>query len=158
MNPVLQLGVCALLGCVLALWYECLRPLRRRRNWPADLLVFPVMLYLWMLMYLPLCRTDLRTAHLCAFGAGFCIWEATLGKWLQPAFYGIARSIFAFFRRFSHLAEKCFKKLVKFLKFLYAIGAKWVTIERLTCKLHRHSSGGESHEIHRKRKTVSSKH
>ena len=79
----------AWVGVGLGAVYGLLRPLRRKRNWPADLLFLGAAFYGWLYVGFGICGGDLRLAWVFAMALGGIGWEMTLGRLLRPLYFRI---------------------------------------------------------------------
>ena len=79
----------AWVGVGLGAVYGVLRPLRRKRNWPADLLFMGAVCYGWLYVGFGICGGDLRPVWLAAMLLGGIGWEMTLGRLLRPLYFRI---------------------------------------------------------------------
>ncbi len=135
--------ICAfLLGIILGIGNEFLRPLRKKHLITADLLLCLTMLVLWIELACGVCGADPRAWDTGVFFLGAAVGAFPLGKLLRPVFrwfWGSIRRIISLvlypFRKFS-------KILRKFSKFLYATGKKWGTISRKDRQGGTKSGGG----------------
>ena len=75
-------------GAGLGLFYGFLRPLRRKRNWFADLIFVLAAFYGWLYVGFGICKGDLRLAWFAGMALGGFGWEMTVGKLLRPVFFG----------------------------------------------------------------------
>ena len=80
--------IALLLGCALGLYYGFLRPLRRKRHWPADLLFVAGALWVWIYLMFAVCAGDLRFGYTAGLFGGALLWEQVIGPLLQPVFLG----------------------------------------------------------------------
>ena len=74
------------LGGGLGFIYGALRPLRRRRSWPADLVFLFFTAWAWLYLSFAICGGDLRPGWLGGLGLGAVIWDTTAGRLLRPVF------------------------------------------------------------------------
>ena len=99
-----------LLGLPLGLLYSFLRPLRGGLTCLADLGFSLGLMAGWVYLTFGICGGDLRMGHLAALGAGFWLWEITLGRCLRGFFRGFWTVIFRILgflpRRFRKLCKK----------------------------------------------------
>ena len=113
-----------ILGAGLGAVYGFLHPLSRRSRTIADLLflcsVFPV----WLYFSFAVCRGDLGLGYLASLPLGGILFECTLGRLLRPVWNGFWRVVGTVFRGF----RKFFKKIITFIKKLFASGEKMSTI------------------------------
>lgn len=144
-SPPGQLWAALVLGGILGIFHEFLRPLRVRRNWPADLLFTAGMLWAWVLLAFPVCGTQVKPLHLALFGAGALGSASLAGPGLQPVFRGFWQGIRAGIRFFLIPGEKFLKIIMNFSKFLYAILKKSVTIVKYTRNSDQKRTGGAYH-------------
>ena len=133
------------LGMLLGIIYEFLRPLRRKRNWPADLLFFPAALWLWAELAFRFCRTDLRAGNLIVFFLSALFADTAVRPWLSPVFEGFWTGIRSIFHIFLFPFKKFINFTAHFLKYHYAIRKKWGTIDWHIQKQKRQESGGVTH-------------
>ena len=129
-------GAC-LLGMGLGLLYGFLRPLRRRRQTPADLLFLLAAGWCWLYLGFGVCRGAVRPAHTFGLAAGAAALELTLGQLLRP--------IFAIFWNILLVPVK---KISRNTKILFASAEKWVTIRWSNRRHRRHKSGGTPNGKH----------
>jgi hypothetical protein len=137
-----RFGMALGLGLMLGIIYSFLRPLRRRRNAPADGLFLLAVFVFWVFHSFRICAGDIRPAGLAGLALGCLCWEWTAGKWLRPAFFGFWNGIFFLFRGFLRPFTKSFQKFFDFLKILFASWKKWVTIKWNNRRKKRRVSGG----------------
>ena len=133
--PTLAAGrFCAacLIGMVLGLWYDFLRPLRPRLTALTDLLFLTGLWIGWLYLGFAICRGDLRFGYTAGLGIGFIFWEKTISMVFRPIF-----------AKFWLPAKKILHFLRKSVKKLFATGRKKVTIKS---KLY-HTKGGRCGEI-----------
>ncbi len=113
-----------LLGGLLGLYYGLLRPLRRRRQTPADLLFLLGAAVVWVYLGFGICGGDLRLGCCAGLLAGGLAWELGPGRALRPVFSLFWKGV----GQFAALLGLPGKKLLHFAKILFASGEKWVTI------------------------------
>ena len=118
-----------LLGLGAGLVYGFLRPLRRRRNWPADLIFVFCFSALWLIHSFAVCRGDLRLWGFFGLILGCALWESTAGRLLRPLFSGFLRAMGKLLWLFCLPAAKIFKIFTDFVKKLFAYGKKSGTIK-----------------------------
>lgn len=123
-----RFGYACLLGVGLGLLYGALRPFRQRHPHWADTVFVAALFWCWLYFSFAICRGDLRLSYSSGLLLGCLLEEYTLGRLLRPVFAKIWKPIFLFFGFFFRLPKKFFKKCVFFVKFLFATGKKWVTI------------------------------
>ena len=125
-TALLQLLLSARTGALLGILWGFLAPLGRRRQTLADSLF--VLLTAAGLCWLGfgVCGGDLRVQCLGMVFFGAVLEEKTLGRLLDPAFYGFW-SILARIRR---AVLSFWKKFFKMTKNIFASAGKWVTIGR----------------------------
>ena len=91
MNPE-QAGrwlcIACLMGAGLGMFYGFLRPLRIKRNWPADLLFTLGAFWVWLELSFRVCGGDIRPVFTLALLGSAALWEGTAGKSLRPVFFG----------------------------------------------------------------------
>ena len=129
MTPVLaaqRFAWAGLLGAVLALGYEFLRPIRPRAL--ADLLFFPFLIYIWCVLSFRICRGDIRMGITLGLAAGFFLWDKTAGRVLRRVFQGFWQCVFRAFAGIFHSILKISKKIWNFRKFFLASRKKSGTI------------------------------
>ena len=102
-----------LAGAVLGVLYSFLRPLRRVRQAPADLLFLLGAGWAWVYLSFAICRGDPRPAYLLGAIAGGLVTELTLGLLLRP--------VFSIFWKITALPLKKISKIAKFTKYLQYI-------------------------------------
>ena len=124
--PVLaarRLGIGCLVGLGLGLWYAALRPLRRKRNAPADLLFLAAAFAGWLWHGFGVCRGDLRLGYSMGLPLGALAFDRLLGRRLAPVFDGFWRAVrkileiillpgkvfLEFFKKQLHLGENGLK-------------------------------------------------
>ncbi len=118
-----------LFGALMGIGYDFLRPLRRKRNWPADCVFVLLALWLWLCYSFGICRGDIRFGGTAAIGIGACIWIYTAGKLLRGLFFLFWRGIFHIFSVIFLPFQKIFGVLLVFSKKVFASGKKRGTIE-----------------------------
>lgn len=116
-------------GVLLGVAYDFLRPLRRRRNWPADLLTVLFGLYLWIVYSFRFCIGDIRTGNTAAMGLGALFWVFFLGKGIRGIFFLFWNGIFRIFSFIFLPLKKIFSFFRFFRKKVLAFGKKRGTIE-----------------------------
>ena len=84
-----RLGMGCLLGLVLGLWYDVLRPPRRRFVHLCDGLFLLGFGWAFLIQGFEVCRGDLRLGYLAGLPAGIFLWEGTLGRVTRPVFFRI---------------------------------------------------------------------
>ena len=109
-------------GAVLGLWYDFLRPLRRRHNAPADLCFVLAALFGWIWYSFKICSGDIRFGGTAAIGMGILLWLGTAGMVLRKAFYWFWFVIFRIISVFSVPFAKFFQKISQFSKKVFAYG------------------------------------
>jgi len=130
-----------LLGMVLGFVYGGLRPMRRRFPKLGDGLFLLAAVRLWLELSFRICRGDLRIVYSFGLLAGCCVWEWTAGRLLGPVFDGIWKSLAAVYRIFAFPA----KKILDFVKILFASAEKWVTIRNKYYWKYLRKCGGNDH-------------
>ena len=128
-----RFGAACLLGVGLGLWYDFLRPLRPRNTALSDLVFLAVTGWVWLFLALRVCGGDLRVGYSAGLAVGGLMWELTAGRLLRPVF----RGFWCFMKRIWTLALWLPKKILEFLKILFASGQKWVTIYRNGSRMRR---------------------
>ena len=118
-----------LLGCVLGLFYGFLRPLRRKRHWPADLLFVAVMLWVWVYLMFGVCAGDLRFGYTAGLLGGLFVWERSAGQLLRPVFDRFWHAVGRILAWLLLPVQKILKKFCVFAKNLFALRKKWGTIK-----------------------------
>lgn len=134
------------LGGGLGVCYDVLRPLRSKRNAPADLLFVLLSFQAWLYLSFGICGGDIRMDITAALGIGALLWIHTLGKPLRPVFYGFWRLVFRIFSVFFRPIQKIIKIFPHFSKKVFAYKEKKGTIEWSSRRHIRRRSGGTSHE------------
>lgn len=133
------------LGCGLGLLYGFLRPLRRRRNWPADLVFMLACLVCWIWFSFGICAGDIRLLPTATLALGALLWEATVGRRLQGLFRGFWCGIFSFFRSLTFPAKKFFQKIHIFMKKVFASLKKKGTMNAYPRRRRKTEKGGPRH-------------
>lgn len=118
------------LGLGLGLFYGFLRPLRRCRNWPADLIFLGGLFQAWLWHSFSLCRGDIRLWGLGGLLLGCVVWNWTAGRLLNSFFYRFWDGVRQIFRFFLWPFTKIFLFFIDFVKKLFASGKKSGTIKR----------------------------
>jgi hypothetical protein len=113
------------LGMALGPGYDLLRPLGSRHPDLADLLFAPLLLWVWLYVSFAVCRCDIRMVYTLGMLGGFCLWELTAARWLQPLCFLFWQKTGACVRFFL----VPWKNFLKFVKILFASAKKWVTIK-----------------------------
>ena len=134
------------LGGLMGVVYEFLRPLRRRRNAPADLLFVGFSLWIWVWYSFRICAGDIRLGGTAALGLGAIALIRTLGKRLSRLFFPFWRGIFLVFAWILSPVKKIFRKTGDFLKKVFASGKKRGTIEWNKRRHFRRTFGGHRNE------------
>lgn len=111
-------------GAMLGLCYDFLRPLRRRRNTPSDLIFVLVALYGWIWYSFRICVGDIRMGGTAALGIGMLLWLGTASMVFRRAFYWFWLVIFKIIRFLTHPFAKIFEKIRLFSKKVFAYGKK----------------------------------
>ena len=142
------------LGAGLALVYDCLRELRRllpQATIPADLAFLALAVFVLAYLGLALCHGRLQLFQLLGLAAGAGAYGAALSAWFRRVFRCFWQTVGRIFRLLAWPVRTLWTKIKKFLKFLFSIGRKWVTIfgNRRRKKAHGAHSGGKQHEITR---------
>lgn len=119
-------------GAFLGLCYDFLRPLRRRRHAPGDILFLFVALYVWIWYSFQICRGDIRLGGTVALGLGMILWMGTVSMAVRKVFYWFWLAIFQILSVFTLPFAKIFKKIRYFIKKVFASGKKRGTIEEAT--------------------------
>lgn len=118
-----RFGIGCLLGLGLGLWYSILRPLRRRRNGPADALFLLGAFCAWLYHGFRVCGGDLRLGYSGGLLLGAAVFDRMLGVPLEPVFaqfWSVIRKIlgivllpgrifFRFSKKQLHLGENGLK-------------------------------------------------
>ena len=131
--PALAAGrFCAacLIGMLLGLFYDFLRPLRPRLTVLTDLLFLTGLWIGWLYLGFAICRGDLRFGYTAGLGLGFLFWAKTVSRLFRPIFAKLWFPV-----------KKFFLFLQKSAKKLFASGRKKVTIESRS----RRQRGGKRH-------------
>lgn len=134
------------LGVLMGVVYEFLQPLRRRRNAPADLLFVGIFLWTWVWYSFRICAGDIRLGGTAALGLGTVLLITVLGKPLRRLFFPFWRGIFHIFTWILAPVKKIFRKILLFLKKVFASGKKRGTIEWIKRRHFRRAFGGHRHE------------
>ena len=115
-----RFGWACLLGLGLGLCYDFLRPLRVRRNGPADLLF--LLAALWVLVWYSfrICRGDIRLGPASGLGWGCLFYILGPGRPLRPVFYGFWGCL----GKIWHFSTLPLKKFLNFAKNVFASGRK----------------------------------
>lgn len=98
------------LGALMGIVYEFLRPLRRRRNAPADLLFVLFCLWVWIWYGFQICAGDIRLGGTAALGLGAMALIFVFGKPLRGLFFPFWRGSFQIFGWIFAPLKKIFKK------------------------------------------------
>ena len=111
-------------GAILGLLYDFLRPLRRRRNAPADLCFVVALLAGWVWYSFQICGGDIRFGGTASLGIGILLWLGTAGFPARRFFSWFWMVIFRILSVFWLPFAKFFKKIRLFLKKVFAYGKK----------------------------------
>ena len=111
-------------GAVLGLWYDFLRPLRRRHHAPADVVFVLVTWMAWVWYSFQICGGDIRFGGTATLGLGFLLWLGTASVAIRKVFQCFWLVIFRFFAVFFHPLAKLFQKIGLFSKKVFAYGKK----------------------------------
>jgi hypothetical protein len=133
--------IALLLGCPLGFWYGFLRPLGGRNSLIRDSLFILAAAAFWVVLGFGVCQGDLRIVYLFGLLAGSLIWDLTMGVILKPIFAGFWKYLDGLFDLFLWPM----KKILHFLKILFASVKKWVTIKWNYRRHLRRRVGGKSH-------------
>ena len=120
-----------LLGVQLGLFYEFLRPLRRRHHAPADLLFVGFGFWVWVWYSFQICHGDIRLGASAALLLGAILTVCLTGRLLQKLFFPFWSGIFHIFSQFTRPVKKIFQKIRIFIKKVFASGKKRGTIDRI---------------------------
>jgi hypothetical protein len=129
-----RLLICFLLGCILGICHDLLTPVRQKAPLFGDLLLLPVLLYLWLIAGFRVCRGDLRLGFLAGFLGGAILWHGLFARVFMPIYS-------LFWQPLGFLL----KKSLKFVKFFFASGKKWVTIQWRKRRVLRRQKEGAKH-------------
>ena len=121
------------LGVGLGILYGSLRPLRRRRAIPADLVFMVAAFWAWLQLSFGICRGDIRLGTTSALALGALAWELTAGRLLR-------RPIALFWQTVGQLMALLFRPLKYFLQIIQKFRKKvFIAPKRLlkncVCKL-----------------------
>ena len=111
-QAAIRFGWALVLGGALGAVYGFLRPLRRRRSWPADLVFAFILWGTWIYLCFGICRGDIRMAYTFGLAAGCFLWEQTAGKLLRPVFRRFWERIFRLFRWIGYPFIKILKNFL----------------------------------------------
>lgn len=111
-------------GALLGLFYDFLRPLRRRHNAPADLCFVVAVLIGWIWYSFKICRGDIRFGGTASLGIGMLLWFGTAGIVARKIFHWFWLVIFRIFYIFTLPFLKIFEKILLFIKKVFAYGKK----------------------------------
>lgn len=117
------------LGALAGMFYDFLRPLRRRHNAPADCLFVLFAFVLWVYYSFGICLGDIRFGGTASMGIGAFIWISALGKPLRKVFFLFWAGVFHIFSWIFLPMKKFLRKIQVFLKKVFASGKKRGTIE-----------------------------
>lgn len=117
------------LGLALGAFYGFLRPLRKKTNWPADLLFLAAAFQAWVYLSFGICRGDIRLGATVAMGLGILTWEMTVGKLLRRPIGLLWRIVGKILRLVFLPLEKFFQIILKICKKVFASQKKRGTIE-----------------------------
>ena len=146
MSPGAQFGWGLLLGGVLGVFYDFLRPLRGRNNAPADLVFVFAMIAVWVQFQFGLCAGQIRLATTSALGLGFAFFELSLSRLTKPVFFWFWRVVFSFFGIITLPVKKFFEKIRKITKKVFASFKKTGTMEGNRRRISRRKLGGNDRE------------
>ena len=124
-----RFAAAVLLGLAAGLLYGFLRPLRRRRNWAADLVFLAGLTALWVYHSFAVCRGDIRLWGLLGLLLGCRIWDVTVGRLLRPLFSWFWGALRGIFKVFLWPFTEILKIFPVFVKKLFASGKKSGTIK-----------------------------
>ena len=113
------------LGAGLALVYDCLRELRRllpQATIPADLAFLALTVFALAYLGLALCHGRLQLFQLLGLAAGAGAYGAALSAWFRRVFRCFWQTVGRIFRLLAWPVRTLWKKIKKFLKFLFSIG------------------------------------
>ncbi len=138
-------GAALALGAVLGLLYGFLRPLRKKRSAPADLLFASALFYAWLYLSFAVCRGDIRLGCTLGLFLGTYAFDRTVGMLLRPVFAVFWKIAGDLLRLITFPIRKIFEKMRKIIKIVFASLKKWGTIKWNKPRLAGDRSGG-SHE------------
>lgn len=126
------------LGVGLGIWYGFLRPLRPKHTFLADSLFVLMLLPVWVYHSFAICAGDMRLGYLGGLFLGAVLWEMTIGRLLRPVFGVFWRCVGNVWGILWYPA----KKILLFVKILFASAKKWVTIKWNNRRQDRRIPGG----------------
>jgi len=138
-------GAALALGAGLGLFYGFLRPLRKKRTAPADLLFSAALFYAWLYLSFGVCRGDIRLGCTTGLFLGVYGFDRTVGRWLSPLFSTFWKGIGCVLRFLTYPVRKIFEKMQEIIKILFASLKKWGTIKWNKTR-HAGKRPGGSHE------------
>lgn len=111
-------------GAILGVYYDFLRPLRRRHHAPADLLFVLAAFIAWVWYSFQICAGDIRLGGTASLGLGMILWLGTVSLVVRKAFYWFWLVIFQILSVLTLPFAKIFKKIWLFVKKVFAYGKK----------------------------------
>ena len=114
-----------LLGGVLGIFYSMLQPPGEKHRHLTDLIFSLGTVWVWIYHSFAICLGDIRVVYLFGMLAGILLWETVAGRWLMPVF----GAFWKFMGAVWQVLLLPWKKILDFLKILFASAEKWVTIE-----------------------------
>ena len=103
-----------LLGSLLGIFYDFLKPPGNRHRVLADAVFSLAALWVWIYICFAVCRGDIRTVYLMGMFSGILLWEKSFGTSIQPLFSRFWR-FFGVLGLFSDSLEKNFENCKNFV-------------------------------------------
>lgn len=111
-------------GVILGVCYDFLRPLRRRRHAPADIVFLLAAVWCWTWYSFQICAGDIRLGGTASLGIGMLLWMGTASVLVRKVFYWFWLAIFQIFHLLTLPFRKIFQKIRHFSKKVFASGKK----------------------------------
>lgn len=122
--------IACLLGCALGIYYEFLRPLRKKWTNLSDIAFVVGAFWVWLYLGFGVCEGDLRFGFSVALLGSSILFVVTIGSWLKPLFSIFWRVIGHILGVFAYPIKQFYKNIRFFSKFLFARVKKWGTMKK----------------------------
>ena len=99
-----------ILGAILGIWYDFLRPLRPRLTGVSDLLFLAGAGWAWLELMFGICLGDIRMSALLSLALGLAVWEKTASTLIRPLFSCFWRGLIGLIRIFLLPCKKILEK------------------------------------------------
>ena len=122
--------IACLLGCALGIYYEFLRPLRKKWTNLSDIAFVAGAFWVWLYLGFGVCEGDLRFGFSVALLGSSILFVVTIGSLLKPLFSIFWRMIGHILGVFAYPIKQFYKNIRFFSKFLFARVKKWGTMKK----------------------------